>query len=517
MGTFYRAAFPRCNGKASGTGCTTARQVTRRARKSKLQPMSLSVVILAAGLGTSMKSARAKVLHAVAGRPQIEYPVGLARTLGAARVVAVLGHQLDKVKAAIEARFGEGAVEVALQAEQRGTGHAVLQAAPLLAGDGVRSGLTLILCGDVPLLTEQTLRTLVDTASPTRTALLTFRPASPRGYGRMVRDAAGKVVKITEEKDCTEDERKIGEVNAGVYCIPTRFLVESLGLLQPNNAQGELYLTDVIARAATSMDVSTLECPTEEVMGVNDRIDLAEADRVMRLRICHQHMRQGVTIPVPSSVLIEPGVQLGRDVELGSGVELRGKTQIGDGTRLEAGVVITDTIIGANVHVKPYCVMTESIVSDGAIIGPWAHLRPGTQLAENVHLGNFVETKKTRIGKGSKANHLTYLGDADIGAGVNVGCGTITCNYDGFTKSKTIIGDGVFIGSDTQLVAPVEVGRGATIAAGTTVYENVEPDALVLTRVKQATVPGWAAWKRAAEAAKKAGQPVPPRPSRTNK
>lgn len=472
--------------------------------------MSLSVVILAAGLGTRMKSARAKVLHPVAGRPQIEYPVGLARTLGARRVVAVLGHQLERVKAAIEARFGADAVEVALQAEQKGTGHAVLQAAPMLSEDG----LTLILCGDVPLLTEQTLRTLVETASESCVALLTFRPPSPRGYGRMVRDAAGKLVKITEEKDCTDTERKIGEVNAGVYCIPTRFLVESLGLLQPNNAQGELYLTDVIARAAAAMDVQTIECPTEEVMGVNDRIDLAEADRVMRLRLCQMHMRNGVTIPVPSSVLIEPGVELGRDVELGFGVELRGKTKIGDGTRLEAGVILTDTIMGTNIHVKPYCVVTESIVSDGAVIGPWAHLRPGTQLAEDVHLGNFVETKKTRIGKGSKANHLSYLGDADIGAGVNVGCGTITCNYDGYTKSKTIIGDGVFIGSDTQLIAPVEVGRGATIAAGTTVYENVAPDALVLTRVKQVSVPGWAAWKRAAAAAKKAGQPVPTKPSR---
>ena len=492
---------------------TAEGRVTTHARPATVAAMSLSVVILAAGLGTRMKSTRAKVLHAVAGRPQIEYPVGLARTLGAERVVAVLGHQLDQVKAAIAARFGEGAVHIAVQAEQRGTGHAVLQAAPLLAGDG----LTLILCGDVPLLTEQTLRTLVETASQTRTALLTFRPQSPRGYGRMVRDASGKLVKITEEKDCSDAEREIGEVNAGVYCIPTRFLVESLGLLRPDNAQGELYLTDVIARAATTMDVQSLECPTEEVMGVNDRIDLAEADRVMRLRICQQHMRAGVTIPVPSSVLVEPGVQLGRDVELGAGVELRGKTQVGDGTRLDAGVIVTDTIIGAHVHVKPYCVMTESIVSDGAIIGPWAHLRPGTQLAENVHLGNFVETKKTRIGKGSKANHLTYLGDADIGAGVNVGCGTITCNYDGFTKSKTIIGDGVFVGSDTQLVAPVQIGRGATIAAGTTVYEDVEPDALVLTRVKQTTVPGWAAWKRAAEAAKKAGKPVPPRPWRTGK
>jgi bifunctional UDP-N-acetylglucosamine pyrophosphorylase/glucosamine-1-phosphate N-acetyltransferase len=281
--------------------------------------------------------------------------------------------------------------------------------------------------------------------------------------------------------------------------------------LRPNNAQGELYLTDVIARAATAMEIVSLEVPTEEVMGVNDRVDLAHADRVMRLRIAEQHMRAGVTIHGPESVLIEPGVELGRDVELGRGVELRGRTRIGEGTRLETGVVVTDTLVGRNVHVKPYCVLTDSEVGDGAIIGPWAHLRPGTELAEGVHLGNFVETKKARIGRGSKANHLSYLGDADIGAGVNIGCGTITCNYDGFTKHKTIIGDRVFVGSDTQLVAPIEIGAGASIGAGTTVYEDVPPDALALTRTRQIAIPGWAAWKRASVEAAQKGLPAPAR------
>jgi bifunctional UDP-N-acetylglucosamine pyrophosphorylase/glucosamine-1-phosphate N-acetyltransferase len=472
---------------------------------------SLSVVILAAGLGTRMKSSRAKVLHRVAGRPMLEYPIALARSLGAQRVVAVLGHQLDAVKAAVEGRFGAGAVEVALQAEQRGTGHAVMQAAPLLAHE---QGLCLILCGDVPLMTEPTLRLLVQAASAERAALLTFRPPSPKGYGRMVRDPAGKLTKIVEDKDATPAERQIGEVNAGVYCLPTQFLLGALSSLQPNNAQGELYLTDVIERAARELEVVSIECPTEEVMGVNDRVDLAKADRVMRLRIAEQHMRAGVTLVDPERVLIEPSVTLARDVELGAGVELRGKTSIGEGSRLEAGVVVTDTTLGARVHVKPYCVMTESVVGDGAIIGPWAHLRPGTLLADDVHLGNFVETKKTRIGRGSKANHLSYLGDADIGEKVNIGCGTITCNYDGFNKYQTFIGDGVFVGSDTQLVAPVRVGNGASIGAGTTVYEDVADDALALTRTKQIAVPGWAAWKRASVEAHKKGLPQPPRPSR---
>jgi bifunctional UDP-N-acetylglucosamine pyrophosphorylase/glucosamine-1-phosphate N-acetyltransferase len=452
----------------------------------------IATVLLAAGLGTRMKSQRAKVLHAVCGRPMIEYPVELARALGSERVICVLGHQHETVRAAVR-----GDVEVALQLEQKGTGHALMQAAPLLDG---WDGLLMVLYGDVPLLTEVTLRRLIDAATSMenrRFALVTAFPQPPKGYGRIVRDERGKLTRIVEEKDCTDAQRLIGEVNAGLYCGPARFFLEALRELKPNNAQGELYLTDVVERAARELDVLTVAAPVEEVMGVNDRVDLARADRIMRLRIVEGLMREGVTVRDPERTFVEPGVTVGRDCELGSGVELRGRTQVGEGTRLDAGVVVTDSIIGERVHVKPYCVISESSVGAGAIIGPWAHLRPGSVLEEDVHLGNFVETKKTRLGRGSKANHLSYLGDADVGAKVNVGCGTITCNYDGYAKYRTVIEDGAFIGSDSQLVAPVTVGRGAVTGAGTTVHKDVPPGALAITRVEQVNVLGYAERKRA--------------------
>jgi bifunctional UDP-N-acetylglucosamine pyrophosphorylase / glucosamine-1-phosphate N-acetyltransferase len=453
----------------------------------------LATVILAAGLGTRMKSSRAKVMHRVAGRPMIEYPVTLARALGSEKVVCVLGHQADTVRFAVETRFGAGSVDVAIQAEQKGTGHAVQQAESLLAD---HNGLLLILYGDVPLLTEATLQRLIDTAEAGLLAIVTCNPPSPKGYGRVVRNEGGKVTRIVEEKDCSDAERRIGECNAGIYCGPSRFILESIHSLTPDNKQGELYLTDVVELAAHELAVATIEASVEEVMGVNDRVELARADRVMRLRLAEALMRDGVSVRDPDRLYIEPGTKVGRDTELGPGVELRGKTEIGEGCRIEAGVVITDSTVGHRVHVKPYCVMSESQVGDDAVVGPWAHLRPGTVLEADVHLGNFVETKKTRMGRGAKANHLTYLGDANIGAKVNVGCGTITCNYDGYAKYQTTVEDGAFIGSDTQLVAPVTVGRGAVVAAGTTVYEDVPPGALALTRTKQVNVAGYAEKKR---------------------
>jgi bifunctional UDP-N-acetylglucosamine pyrophosphorylase/glucosamine-1-phosphate N-acetyltransferase len=461
----------------------------------------LATVLLAAGLGTRMKSARAKVLHRVAGRPMIEYPVKLARTVGAERIICVLGHQHEAVRAAA------GDVEVALQLEQRGTGHALMQAAPLLDG---WDGLLLVLYGDTPLVTEQFLRRLVDAASERRLAVATMHPTPPRGYGRVVRDGAGKVQKIVEEKDCTEAQRLITEVNAGLYCGPARFMLDALAGLTPDNAQGELYLTDVVERAARELDVQTVAAPVEEMLGVNDRVDLARADRLMRLRLADALMREGVTVRDPERLFIEPGVTVGRDSELGPGVELRGRTAIGAETRLDAGVVVTDSTIGDRVHVKPYCVITESAVGDGAQVGPWAHLRPGSRLEADVHLGNFVETKKTRLGRGSKANHLTYLGDADIGEKVNVGCGTITCNYDGVNKFTTVIEDGAFIGSDTQLIAPVTVGKGAYVGTGTTVRQNVPPGALAVSAGPQRNIEGWVERK----ARERAGEPSPsPRPA----
>jgi bifunctional UDP-N-acetylglucosamine pyrophosphorylase/glucosamine-1-phosphate N-acetyltransferase len=470
----------------------------------------LATVILAAGLGTRMRSQRAKVLHRVAGRPMIEYPIALARALSSERIVAVLGHQADAVRFAIEHRFGAGAVEVALQTEQRGTGHALQQAAEALAQ---HNGLLLVLCGDVPLLTEATMQRLVEIAQAGILAMVTFEPPSPKGYGRIVRDEAGKVTRIVEEKDCSDTERRIRECNAGIYCGPARFIFESLQSLTPDNAQGELYLTDVVEMAAHELAVATITAPTDEVMGVNDRVDLARADALMRRRLVEEMMRAGVTVRDPERLYVEPDVVVGRDVELGPGVELRGKTLIGEGTRIEAGVVIADSTIGERVHVKPYCVITESQVGDDAQVGPFAHLRPGTLLEPEVHLGNFVETKKTRMGRGAKANHLTYLGDADVGAKSNIGCGTITCNYDGVAKYRTTIGEGVFIGSDTQLVAPVTVGAGAFVAAGTTVTEDVPAGALALSRAPLVVKEAWAERRRA----RLAGQAPPAEKPKTAK
>jgi bifunctional UDP-N-acetylglucosamine pyrophosphorylase/glucosamine-1-phosphate N-acetyltransferase len=455
----------------------------------------LATVILAAGLGTRMKSARAKVLHPVAGRPMIEYSVGLARGLGAERVVCVLGHQAAEVRAAVEARYGAGAVEVALQAEQRGTGHAVAQAAPLLADF---DGLLLILYGDVPLLTEATLRRLVESASPETLALVTTFPPSVRGYGRIVRDLGGKFLRIVEEKDASEGERQIGEGNAGLYCGPARFIFESLARLRPDNAQGELYLTDVAERAARELEVVTVEAPPDEVMGINDQVERARADRILRLRLVEALMRDGVHVRDPERLYVEPGVTVGRDSELGAGVELRGRTTVGAGCRIDAGVVISDSSVGDGVHVKPYCVISESRVDAGALVGPWAHLRPGSVLEAGVHLGNFVETKKTTLKRDAKANHLSYLGDAIIGERVNVGCGTITCNYDGVHKHQTIIEDDAFIGSDTQLVAPVTVGRGAYVGTGATIRADVPPGALAVSAGPQRNIEGWVEKKRRA-------------------
>jgi bifunctional UDP-N-acetylglucosamine pyrophosphorylase/glucosamine-1-phosphate N-acetyltransferase len=455
--------------------------------------MSLATVILAAGLGTRMKSDKAKVLHSVAGRPMIEYPVAMARAVGSSRVICVLGHQADAVRAAVEARFGAGSIEVAIQAEQRGTGHAVLMTESQL---GSHEGLVLILYGDTPLLSQQVLERLVHGASPTTLTMMTARLPDPRGYGRVVRDGSGKFVRIVEEKDATPEHKRIDEINAGIYCGPARFFFDTLRSVGSNNAQGEIYLTDVMERAARELTVVTVSAAADEVMGCNDRVDVAKADRVIRLRLADELMRAGVAVRDPERLYVEPGVEVGRDTSLGPNVELRGKVKIGSGCVIEQGAVITDCTVGDRVHVKPYCVMSESTVANGVQIGPWCHIRPGSVIEDDVHLGNFVETKKTRMGKGSKANHLSYLGDADVGAKVNIGCGTITCNYDGYVKSRTTIGDGAFIGSDTQLVAPVTVGAGAVTGAGTTVYRDVPPGALALTRPEFVVVEGWAERKR---------------------
>lgn len=457
--------------------------------------MKLHVVILAAGLGTRMKSEQPKVLHRVAGRPLVFWPVALAQSLGAARVIGVLGHKLERVQAALEARF-PGVVQIVRQDRQLGTGDAVRQALPALA-DEPDDARVLILYGDVPLLSRGTVDELLAAQGQAPFALVTAELADPTGYGRIVRDGAGRLARIVEHKDATVEERRIGEINAGIYVISLGFLRGEIARLTPQNAQGELYLTDLAARAAENHAVPSVTAPWDDVAGVNDRIDLARMDAVARRRIAERWMRAGVTMLAPETVAIDADVpEIGPDVELGVGVALRGATRIGAGVRIDTGCILTDATVGPDAVLKPYSVVTESRVGARAQLGPFAHCRPGTVLDDDVHLGNFVETKKAHLGPGAKANHLAYLGDAEIGAKVNIGAGTITCNYDGVHKHTTVIEEGAFIGSDSQLVAPVTVGKGAYVGAGTTVTEDIPPGALALTRVRQVNREGYAEKKR---------------------
>ena len=453
-------------------------------------------MILAAGLGTRMKSDTPKVLHRVAGRPLVFWPLGLARTLGARRVLVVLGHKLEDVQAQIDARF-PGVAQVVRQERQLGTGDAVRQALPALAAepDAAR---VLILYGDVPLLPQETCERLVAAQGDAPLALVSTRLPDPTGYGRIVRDGDGRLVRIVEHKDAGPDERRIDEVNAGIYVVSLGFLRREIATLSPQNAQGELYLTDLVARAAGAARVPSIDAAPDDVAGVNDRVDLARMDAVARRRIAEGWMRAGVTLVAPDTVAIDADVAaIGKDVEIGAGVQLRGaRTAIETGVRIDTGCVLTDTVVGAGAFLKPYSVATDSRIGARAQIGPFAHCRAGTVLDDDVHLGNFVETKKAHLGKGAKANHLAYLGDAEIGPKVNVGAGTITCNYDGVNKHLTTIEEGAFIGSDSQLVAPVTVGKGAYVGAGTTVYKDVPAGALALTRTPQVNVEGYVERKR---------------------
>jgi len=440
----------------------------------------VAAIVLAAGKGTRMRSARTKVLHELLGRPLVAYPVGLARELGAAPVVAVLGHQLALVEGVLTARFGADAIAVVEQTEQRGTGHAVRLAMPALKGFG---GIVLVLYGDVPLLRRETLQALVGTARRYKClALVTATPADATGYGRVVRDSRGNVIGVVEEKDATPDERALTEVNAGIYAAPADFLRTATAGLAPKNAQGEYYLTDIIAVAARSIGVSVVEADARDVAGINDRAQLADAEATMRARI-NRRWQEHATFREPATAVVEPDVTIDVDAEIGRNVTLRGRTRIGHGAHIEDGCILVDTEVGAGARVLPYTISNDAIIGPGAIIGPFARLRPGADIGPEAHVGNFVELKKTVLGRGSKANHLSYLGDAIIGEGVNIGAGTITCNYNGYEKRQTIIEDGAFIGSDSQLVAPVRVGRDAVVAAGATVTEDVPDGALAIGRI----------------------------------
>jgi bifunctional UDP-N-acetylglucosamine pyrophosphorylase/glucosamine-1-phosphate N-acetyltransferase len=452
----------------------------------------LAAVVLCAGKGTRMKSARPKVLHPILGRPLAWYPLTRAFEVGAQQVVAVVGHEAEVVTKELTALFPGQGLSFALQAQQRGTGDAVASARAALAGF---SGPVLILSGDVPLLTEETLQRLLAAyrAGKGPLAMVSFEQEDPTGYGRLVRDEQGYVARIVEHKDATVEQREITEVNAGIYVADAKFLFESVARLTPANAQGELYLTDLVEMAAGFGPVAVVEAPAEETAGVNDRVELSARAEVLRARIVRAHQLNGVTVLHPPTTFIEEGVEIGPDTVIGPNVSLHGECVIGSKVTLGQGSVLTHSTVGDGSEVKPYSVLEEAVVGLACHVGPFSRLRPGTQLDQGVHVGNFVETKKARLKQGTKAGHLAYLGDAVIGEGTNIGAGTITCNYDGVNKHVTTIGDRVFIGSDTQLVAPVTVGDGAFVAAGTTVTADVPAGALAMSRPPQVNKEGWAA------------------------
>jgi bifunctional UDP-N-acetylglucosamine pyrophosphorylase / glucosamine-1-phosphate N-acetyltransferase len=460
------------------------------------------VFIMAAGLGTRMKSELPKVLHRVAGRPMLHWVVGAARAAGAQRIVAILGHRADDVRAALDASFGAGTVEVALQKEQRGTGHAVQCALPSVANEP-DDRIVVILTGDAPMLASERIAELVDAcaASPAGLALLSTVPPRPMPYGRLVRDGANRLERIVEHADATDEQRRIADTNAGFYAVRLGNLRKDLTTLRADNAKGELYLTDLVAHAHERGGATAIDAPFTEVAGINDRVDLAGVEVAARRRINEAWMRAGVTMVDPASTYIDADVgPLGKDIWLAPNVALRGKTSLGDNVRIDLGAILTDVQVADGAYVKPYSVISESQLGARVEIGPFTHCRPGTRVDEDARLGNFVETKKAHLMAGAKANHLAYLGDASVGAKANIGAGTITCNYDGVGKYKTTIEAGAFIGSDSQLVAPVTVGRDAYVGSGTTVTKDVPRGALALTRIKQVNVEGWADRFREAQA-----------------
>jgi bifunctional UDP-N-acetylglucosamine pyrophosphorylase/glucosamine-1-phosphate N-acetyltransferase len=447
-------------------------------------PAPLDVLILAAGLGTRMRSRTAKVLHQLGGRPLIAHVCRTASALTSRPIHVIVGHQAEQVQAAVREELDEHGAAFITQAEQRGTGDAVMVARGAFANAG---STLLVLSGDVPLVRAETLGALVQQHRAHRgrgaaCTMLTVRLEDPSGYGRIVRDEEGRFQKIVEQKDATPEERQIKEINAGIYCFETRALFRALERVQPANAQGEYYLTDVpgILRA-DGEDVSIFShTDAREVSGINTRVDLAEFERILRQRTLRRLMLDsGVTFIDPAHTYVSTDAQIGRDCVIYPDVHIEGSTSIGDDCEIRSGTRITNSRIGNGVIIKDHCVIVDSEVSDSCTVGPSAHLRMNAKLEEGAAVGNFVEMKKSRLGRKSKAMHLTYLGDATIGEKTNIGAGTITCNYDGKNKHETVIEDEVKIGSDTMLVAPVRVGRNSVTGAGSVVTKDVPPDTLV--------------------------------------
>jgi bifunctional UDP-N-acetylglucosamine pyrophosphorylase/glucosamine-1-phosphate N-acetyltransferase len=445
----------------------------------------LDILVLAAGKGTRMRSDLPKVLHPIGGKALVQHVVDTARQVGGEQILIIVGHGAEKV----EERMAASDVKFVLQAQQLGTGHAVQQALPQLRNDAT----VLILYGDVPLTRAETLQKLIAGVNEKQMGLLTVNMQDPTGYGRIVRDASGAVTAIVEHKDASDEQKKITEINTGIMAVKAKHLQKWLPALQSNNAQGEYYLTDIIAMAKADGIAIQVEQPNavEEVEGINNRQQQAALERFYQKQKANELMVAGVTLLDPARIDIRGNLQAGRDVVIDVNCVFEGDVELGDGVVLEPNCVIINSKIGAGSHIKAYTHIEDSMLANDCDIGPYARLRPGTDLADGVKIGNFVETKKAVIAKGSKVNHLSYIGDANVGSGVNVGAGTITCNYDGVNKFKTEIGDNAFIGSNSALVAPVKIGVGATVGAGSIITKDVEVAELAIARSKQRNIQGW--------------------------
>lgn len=446
---------------------------------------ALSIVILAAGKGTRMFSSQPKVLHQLAGKPLLGHVIAAASELNPAQTVVVYGYGGN----AVRERIGNSDIIWVEQTHQLGTGHAVQQALPRLSPDGT----TLILYGDVPLIRPSTLSGLVRGALSGKLALLTARLADPAGYGRILRDEAGRVAGVVEHKDASEAELAIDEVNTGIVAAPTNLLHRWLMRLTNDNRQKEYYLTDIVAMAvADGVEVSTAE-PANlwEILGVNSKSQLAELERLYQLNVANKLMQEGVSLSDPHRVDVRGTLICGRDVSIDVNCIFEGHVSLGDGVRIGANAVLRDVMVAAGSEILPFCHIEGAEIGENCRIGPYARVRPGTRVQDAVHLGNFVEIKNSQVDSGSKINHLSYVGDTTVGKDVNIGAGTITCNYDGANKHRTVIEDNAFIGSDSQLVAPVTIGRGATIGAGSTITKDAPQGELTLSRANQLTVSGW--------------------------
>lgn len=451
--------------------------------------MNCSVVILAAGQSTRMRSNLPKVLHPIGGIPILKRIVNTAKKLAPSQVIVVYGHQGALLKEALHA---EEKILFAEQSKQQGTGHAVQQALPFLSGKEDLP--VLILCGDVPLITEKTLHRLLENTTHPAMGFVTVKVDNPKGLGRVIRNERNQVIGIVEEKDATEAERAIQEINTGIFLVSKTLLEKFLPKISSANAQGEYYLTDLIKLAVMDkIPITTVSPDNEfEVLGINDRVQLAELERIYQREMAYHLMKQGVTIIDPARFDVRGELTVGEDVTIDVNVILQGKVRIGNQVTIGPNVIIKHAEIHDGANILANSVIEGAVIGAGCIIGPFARIRPGTELSVNVHIGNFVEMKNAVVGPGSKINHLSYIGDASLGQEVNVGAGTITCNYDGKNKHQTTIGDYVFIGSDTQLIAPVKLGDRSVVGAGTTVVKDVEANELVHNRIEQRTVKNWA-------------------------